>query len=81
VDQRRWTSTLRRVLRPPGSASGPVVRRSVAYFFDACPGTLIEPVPTCVTAENPARFAPILAGDWLAARARRQLASSAAGSA
>lgn len=77
----RWTSTLHRVLPPPAQASGPVTRRSIAYFVDAYPGTLVEPVPTCVTAENPARFAPIRAGDWLAARARRQLASSAAGSA
>ncbi|ADP81626.1 isopenicillin N synthase family dioxygenase [Pseudofrankia inefficax] len=77
----RWTSTLHRVLPPPSQTTGPVVRRSVAYFVDAYPATLVEPVPTCVTAENPARFTPIRAGDWLDARARRQLASSAAGAA
>ncbi|WP_007514258.1 isopenicillin N synthase family dioxygenase [Pseudofrankia sp. EUN1h] len=77
----RWTSTLHRVLPPPANATGPAARRSVAYFVDAYPGTLIEPVPTCVTADNPARFAPILAGDWLNLRARRQLASTAASTA
>jgi hypothetical protein len=70
----------------PEDASGlarvgtPNARRSVTYFVDAYPGTLIEPVPSCVTAATPARFAPVLAGEWLNLRARRQLASTAAGS-
>ncbi len=78
----RWTSTQHQVMPPPSVQAGPVTRRSVAYFVDAYLGTLIEPIPTCVTAHDPARFAPILAGDWLSARAKRQLDSGrlAAGS-
>ena len=74
----RWTSTLHQVLPPPADQRHPhsaVTRRSVAYFVDAYPGSLIEPIPTCVDAEHPPLFEPILAVDWLAARALRQLQS------
>jgi isopenicillin N synthase-like dioxygenase len=74
----RWTSTLHQVLPPPADDEKPVNRRSLAYFVDAYPGSLIEPIPTCVDAENPARFEPITAVDWLTERALRQLKSGEA---
>jgi isopenicillin N synthase-like dioxygenase len=74
----RWTSTLHQVLPPPADESKPVNRRSLAYFVDAYPGSLIAPIPTCVDAEHPPRFEPVTAVDWLAARARRQLQSGEA---
>ncbi len=64
----RWVSTLHRVVPPPVSADGPVRRRSVASFLEADPDAIIEPVSSCVTGENPARYQPISAGDYLMAK-------------
>ncbi|HEX5655563.1 MAG TPA: 2OG-Fe(II) oxygenase family protein [Polyangiales bacterium] len=58
----RWRSTLHRVL--PGGST----RRSAALFFDGNYDARIEPLPTCVSPENPARYAPVLAGDHLLAK-------------
>lgn len=64
----RWRSTLHRVVPPPLSMDGSVRRRSVAQFLEADPDVLIEPIPTCVSATNPARHAPVTAGDYLLAK-------------
>ena len=64
----RWVSTLHRVVPPPASADGPVRRRSVASFLEADPDAIIEPISSCVTAQNPARYKPISAGDYLMAK-------------
>jgi len=64
----RWQSTLHRVVPPPSSSGGAVRRRSVAQFLEADPDVLIEPIPTCVTEANPARYAPVTAGDYLMAK-------------
>ena len=61
----RWNSTLHRVVPPPSSADGSVLRRSVARFLDCEPHMTIECIPTCVTDDNPARYAPVNAGEWL----------------
>jgi isopenicillin N synthase-like dioxygenase len=63
----RWTndvyvSTPHRV-RPPDRE-----RMSIAFFLDADPGALVEALPGCVSAERPARYPPISAGDYLAER-------------
>lgn len=64
----RWVSTLHRVVPPPVSSDGPVRRRSVASFFEADPDAIVEPVPTCVSEDNPARYKPMTAGDYLLAK-------------
>ena len=38
-------------------------RRSAAFFHEANADALVEVLPTCVTAESPARYAPVRAGD------------------
>jgi len=60
-----WRSTLHRVVPPPRSTSGPAVRRSVAFFHDGNFDALVECLPSCITPERPARYAPVLAGDHL----------------
>jgi isopenicillin N synthase-like dioxygenase len=40
----------------------------MAFFFDGNWDALIEPLPTCVSADNPARYAPVLAGEHLMAK-------------
>ncbi|MGI8664099.1 MAG: isopenicillin N synthase family dioxygenase [Acidimicrobiales bacterium] len=61
----RWHSTLHRVVPPPASSNGPVRRRSVARFLDGDPSVLVECIPSCCSADNPARYAPVNAGEWL----------------
>ena len=76
-----WRSTLHRVVPPPGSADGPHLRRSVAFFHEGNFDGLIECLPTCVSAERPARYEPVLAGEHLLAKLmgpRTLTASSAA---
>ena len=55
----RWTNgrfmaTPHRVINASGGE-----RLSVPFFFDPNTEALIECLPTCVSAENPARFEPI----------------------
>jgi isopenicillin N synthase-like dioxygenase len=76
----RWRSTLHRVVPPPRSSDGPVRRRSVAFFHDGNHDALVECLPTCVSADNPAKYPPVLAGDHLMAKLmgpRTMTASSA----
>lgn len=76
-----WRSTLHRVVPPPRSVTGPAVRRSVAFFHDGNFDGLIECLPTCVSADRPARYEPVLAGDHLMAKLmgpRTMTASTAA---
>jgi isopenicillin N synthase-like dioxygenase len=41
-------------------------RYSVVQFCHPAPWTILSPVPSCISPENPQRFAPIEAGDLLA---------------
>jgi isopenicillin N synthase-like dioxygenase len=69
----RWTSTLHRVVPPPpprsvtGSAD-PVRRRALARFLDCPPDLVVECIESCADADNPSRYAPVLAGEWLMAK-------------
>ncbi|KAF3596192.1 hypothetical protein DY000_02026703 [Brassica cretica] len=65
----RWTnglfrSTLHRVM-PVGK-----VRYSVAFFLDPNPDCNVECLKTCCSETSPARFPPILAGDYIKERFR-----------
>jgi isopenicillin N synthase-like dioxygenase len=62
-----WISTLHRVAAP--RRGGVLVpRRSAAFFHDGNVDAVIEPLPGCVTAANPARYQPVTVGDHLAAK-------------
>lgn len=77
----RWVSTIHRVVPPPAGESGPVRRRSVAQFFEADPDCVIECLPSCTSADNPPRYEPVEAGEYLLAKilGPRTLQKSAAG--
>lgn len=63
----RWRSTMHRVVpRRVG-----IERWSIAYFFDLDADALVAPLPTCVDAAHPPRYAPITAGEHLAEMYRR----------
>ncbi|MDQ6696470.1 MAG: isopenicillin N synthase family oxygenase, partial [Actinomycetota bacterium] len=64
----RWRSTLHRVIPPPPGSGGAARRRSAAFFHDGNYDALVECLPTCATADQPARYAPVLAGDHLLAK-------------
>lgn len=62
-----WISTMHRVAAP--RVGGVLVpRRSAAYFHDGNVDAVIEPLPSCVTADNPARYEPVTVGEHLAAK-------------
>lgn len=73
----RWVSTPHRVVVPPSEA-GPESRRlSMTYFCNPDDALEIACIPTCCGAANPAKYAPMLAGEH---RHRKITASLAAAS-
>jgi isopenicillin N synthase-like dioxygenase len=63
----RWPSTLHRVINRHSGTD----RWSIAYFCDLDHDALITPLPSCVSAEQPAHYAPITAGEHLDAMYRQ----------
>jgi len=63
----RWRSTMHRVINKRSWRD----RWSIAYFFDLDADAAIVPLPSCVDADNPARYGPITAGEHLAEMYRR----------
>ncbi len=61
----RWRSTLHRVIPPPIDKAGPARRRSAAYFHEANPDVIVEPLASCVDRDGPARYEPFSVGDHL----------------
>ena len=62
-----WISTMHRVAAP--RVQGRLVpRRSAAYFHDGNVDAVIECLPSCVSADNPARYEPVTVGEHLAAK-------------
>lgn len=64
----RWRATVHRVVPPADSADGPFRRRSIAWFQQPNHNALIEVLPTCISADNPARYEPITSGEHLMAK-------------
>jgi isopenicillin N synthase-like dioxygenase len=65
-----YPSTTHRVVNPPGEdARKP--RYSVPFFLHPNPDVVLDPLPCCVTPDNPRRYAaPITAHDYLQERLR-----------
>ncbi len=63
----RWMSTLHRV-KPPVVDGTIERRRSAAFFHDGNADALIETLPSCVDAEHPDLYEPVLVADHLAAK-------------
>ena len=59
-----WHSTVHRVVNPP-SQSKSTRRQSLVFFHTPNENTLIECLPGCCSADNPPRYAPILAGEHM----------------
>jgi isopenicillin N synthase-like dioxygenase len=63
----QWVATPHRVLNPPREFA--MTRRmSLPFFHLPNHDAIIESIPTCVTEDRPAKYLPIEAGEWTAAR-------------
>lgn len=63
-----WRSTVHRVVPPSVRHQGRAVRRSAAFFLDGNWDAVIECLPTCTSASDPPRYAPVTAGEHLVAK-------------
>jgi isopenicillin N synthase-like dioxygenase len=64
-----WASTLHRVVNPPAERANRSRRLSLVFFHNPNPDAVIECLPTCASPANPPRYAPVLAGQYLAEKA------------
>jgi isopenicillin N synthase-like dioxygenase len=60
-----WISTLHRVVNPPPDAIGSTRRQSLAFFHQPNYDAEVIPLPSCVTADRPARYARTTSGEHL----------------
>jgi isopenicillin N synthase-like dioxygenase len=72
----RWVSTLHRVVNPPVSAGADSRRLSLVFFHHPNEDALIECIPTCASADAPAKYPPITAGDHIMEKFAKQRADS-----
>jgi isopenicillin N synthase-like dioxygenase len=67
----RWVSTLHRVANPPVQSVERRARVSLVYFHQPNDDTLVECIPTCVDAEHPAKYPPVMAGEHIGRKIAR----------
>lgn len=65
----RWVATPHRVVNPPTELLG-TTRISIPFFHHPNHDAVIEAIPTCVSLDDPAKYDPIVGGDWIEARRR-----------
>ena len=58
----KWVSTIHRVVNPPEAVRRNVDRMSIAYFFVPNHDVEVRCFDSCMSAENPPRYAPLTAG-------------------
>jgi isopenicillin N synthase-like dioxygenase len=66
-----YVSTPHKVVSPPGKD-----RYSVAFFLDPNPDAVVACLPSCTSAERPAKYAPISGADFLRSRLEPTYAST-----
>jgi isopenicillin N synthase-like dioxygenase len=67
----RWRSTLHRVVNPPAEAWARSRRQSLAFFHNPNPEAMIECLPGCRGPDNPPKYPPIRAGDFIREKSRQ----------
>jgi isopenicillin N synthase-like dioxygenase len=61
----QWVSTIHRVINPPPDAKGSTRRQSMAFFHNLNADALVETIPTCITPENPLKYEPVRALEYI----------------
>ena len=67
-----YVSTPHKVVSPPNTD-----RYSIAFFLDPNPDAVVACLPTCITPDRPAKYAPITGADFLRSRLEPTYASKA----
>lgn len=67
-----WRSTLHRVV-VPGSTGDRGERMSIPFFLQPNYNAEITTIPTTITTDNPARYEPVVAGEWILAKSMAML--------
>ncbi len=67
----RWVSTLHRVVNPERESAG-ADKLSLVFFHQPNYDAVIECIPTCQSAENPAKLDPITSGDHVTRKILKQ---------
>ncbi|POX41482.1 oxidoreductase [Streptomyces sp. Ru73] len=66
----KWVSTVHRVVNPPREQAHRE-RYSIPFFHQPNYDALIECIPTCAGPGRPARYAPVLSGEYITEKFRR----------
>lgn len=66
----RWRSTLHRVSNPSRDATGSTRRLSMVAFTGPAGDTEVSALPSCVSDHAPAKYDPVLAGDYIMSKIR-----------
>lgn len=69
----RWRSTLHRVVNPPRHLTGSTQRLSMVAFTGPNEATKIACLPTCCSPDNPPRYEPVNAGEYIMAKIRESM--------
>ena len=74
----RWRSTLHRVSNPDRSLTGSTQRLSMVAFTGPNETSEVACLPTCCSIDNPARYEPVVAGDYIRAKLSASMELTAA---
>ena len=70
----RWRSTLHRVANPPDIDGSLPARQSMGYFLHPNYDTVVQALPGCVSADHPAAYDPLLAGEHMRMKLEKRVA-------
>ena len=68
----RWKSTRHRVINPPRDRANDSRRISMCFFVEPNHDAVIECLPTCHGADEPIKYQPVTAGDYMIEKFARQ---------
>ncbi len=75
----RWVSTLHRVVNPPAERRAGSRRASIAFFHQPNHDAVVECLPTCRSASEPARYAATTSGAHLLAKTAKETGAATPG--
>lgn len=70
----RWAATLHRVAAPPADRAAGSRRQTIVFFHDPRADAVIECIPGCSDADDPPRYEPVTALEYVRSKAEKALA-------